>query len=63
MLEKSVSMMETFSEPKDQKPTSKRLSMIESESRASRGGRMHKSSSLSRSRPAPASSMDPAYFR
>ena len=31
-----------------EKPASKRLSMIECESRGSRGGRMHKSSSLSR---------------
>lgn len=66
VLEKSVSMMENFNSVEEmcrEKPVSKRLSMIESESRMTRGGKLPKSSSLSRPRQAPSLSGDQAYFR
>ena len=66
VMEKSVSMMDNFhgaEERTREKPTSKRLSMIEAESRTERGGRGHKSSSLSRPRSNQAAAIDQAYFR
>ena len=66
VMEKSVSMMDSFhgsEERTREKPNSKRLSMIEADSRTDRGGRGHKSSSLSRPRANQAAAMDQAYFR